>query len=263
MPELQEATESPNLETLIAEAPPALPIPEITDAPNAVPITADAVSSDKEEAPTLPDSSIISGKLDALFAVETEPAEESVKERAVDQEPSARDQILALRKLLGQPVEPDVEKAESDSEIDVVRKEMKELKQAHDQMVRDAQQRKQNAELLEAQQEVSRFITDNEEYFPLINALGQPELVFQRMYAQRQTTGRTEGESVAARETEAELERAGHILAAKLGYVKSGDVESSGEEQVSVNSAMSIDVPLDMEEMSDEEHLEYIIAQSK
>jgi hypothetical protein len=263
MPELQEATESPDLETLIAEAPPAPEIPEITATPDAAPITADAVSSDKEEAPTLPDSSIISGKLDALFGVETEPEPEPTPQKESEPELSARDQILALRKLLGQPVEADVHEAESDSEIDIIRKEMKELKRAHDQMLSEAQQRKQHAELLEAQQEVSRFITDNEEHFPLINALGQPELVFQRMYAQRQSSGRTEGESVAARETEAELERAGHILAAKLGYVKPGDVESSGEEQVSVSSAMSIDVPLDVEEMSDEEHLEYIIAQSK
>jgi len=142
-----------------------------------------------------------------------------------------------------------------------LKSELEQMKESQDRLQTELQQREQESELTEASKEVSSWVKANSEHFPLINAIGQQELAFQKMWNTKQQTGHMISETQATREIEEELVGIVKKLAPLLGFQQS-EQKAEGEEAISTTtSGLSISEPVDRDKMDDSAYLEYLIRQ--
>lgn len=220
----------------------------IEEAP--APITAENVVS-RPEPPAAPDSSILSEKINALFQ-EPEPAPASP-------DPSSfMEQLQKLQSMQSHP-EP---KKEPQNDYE---KQLTELRESQDQLRNELQQRQEQQEIQEASSDVSRWVSQNDAHYPLINKAGYQEVVFQKIYNTKQQTGRVMDAAQAASDVESELSDLIKSCAPQLGYVmRDGRDAGSDEAQISTTTpGLSIGQPANWDEMSDDEQMAYLISQSE
>ena len=216
------------------------------------PITAQNVVS-QPEAPAAPDSSILWDKLRGLLNEETqEPPSPTA---------NLESEIQRLQEMIqsgtgagaAAPKKPNYE-----DELQTLRSEQESLRA-------ELQQRVQQQELTEANKEVSSWVTQNADHFPLTNKAGFQSVVFQKIVNVRESTGRVIDAGQAAREVEEELSALIRKTAPELGYVMREEDKARSEEAKISNttSGMDVSVPPDWNNMSDQEQLDYLISQAE
>ncbi len=251
--------------------PPAAPAEVMhTDAlaePEPVGITPEGVSGEEAKPITAPDSSILSERIDQMFA-RTNSIDER-KDQEVEYE-RLKDEVKTLRTLAGPQFQrqyDDVSQKLKDADDDQsqlikkLQKQVEEQRDSQEQMATRLESQLQEAELKTARNDVVSWVKSQHEFFPMLEASGQPELVFNRMMTSKESTGRMLSEAAAATEINTELEEYVHKAAPLLGYSR-GEVKQEREEQVSINAGMStVGNPLDRDSMTDDEYMEYLIRQ--
>ena len=248
---------SPTIEEVVSDAPPI--------EPSLDPITAEAVKSDKAPEDSLPDSTLISDRLqgmrDRTGAID--------KRRAQEQDyAKLKEEVRLLRTLRGEGVgakiDETMERVESRDDdqstlMKELKKELQSMRVGQERMKGELDQREHAAQLAEAQTEVVSFVKDQKEHFPLLNEIGQQALVFQKMMNEQNRTGQYISEAQAGREVESEIRAIVERCAPVMGYTKS-NVEHRREEKVSVGSgSMGIADPLDLAGMSDDEAINALV----
>lgn len=228
------------------------------DAPG--PITPESVVSKQEQTPPLPDRSILSSKLNRMLSEREEPATQ--KQASSDYE-RIRQENEILRKYLGQV--PKEEKKAEEDHLSGLRREFEKERDARQQLETRLRQQEQQRVLLEAQDEVATWVSSQKDSYPLINALNQQPLVFQKMYNTRMQTGMAISESQASREIEQDLAKIVEQLAPLLGYQKGERRQTSeAEDGFSLTTPeINVSEPADREKMSPEDWLRYLISKSQ
>jgi hypothetical protein len=227
------------------------------DAPG--PITPETVVSRPEQTAPLPDRSILSTKLNRMLA-EQEPA---TQKQSPNEYERIRQENEILRKYLGQV--PKEEKKAEEDHLSGLRREFEKERDARQQLETRLRQQEQQRLLLEAQDEVSTWVSSQKDSYPLINALSQQPLVFQKMYNTRMQTGMAISESQASREIEQDLAKIVDQLAPLLGYQKGERRPTSeAEDGFSLTTPeINVSEPADRDKMSPEDWLRYLISKSQ
>ena len=210
------------------------------------PISPQNVVSTPEPAPA-PDSSILSGKLNALLS-EPEPQPVSDIDRL-------REQIERLN-IAQQP-------APQQPKSNPIESELKELREQQSQLRDELQGRIEQQGMAEASKELSSWVTSNKDHFPLINDAGYQGVVMQKILNTKQQTGRVIDAAQAGREVEQELADLIDRCAPSRGYVKRDEQTAASEEaQISTTTdGMNLQVPPDWDNMSDDEQIAYLVRQ--
>jgi hypothetical protein len=227
------------------------------DAPG--PITPETVVSRPEQTAPLPDRSILSTKLNRMLA-EQEPA---AQKQPPNEYERIRQENEILRKYLGQV--PKEEKKAEEDHLSGLRREFEKERDARQQLETRLRQQEQQRLLLEAQDEVSTWVNSQKDTYPLVNALNQQSLVFQKMYNTRMQTGVAISESQATREIEQDLAKIVDQLAPLLGYQKGERRPTSeAEDGFSLTTPeINVSEPADRDKMSPEDWLRYLISKSQ
>jgi hypothetical protein len=251
---------APSLDEVIASAPETL-------APSSDPITPEAVQSDKAPEESLPDSSLIARRLQA---VRDRTAEVQRKKQTEQEYQKLQREVELLRTLRGTKFDAQYDKTveeveeRKDDQSALMREVRAELKALNEERTRFKQEREQaeyEQELRDTKQQFVEWVKEQRAHFPLLNRLGQQELPFQKMLNQYNLTGQYISEAQATSEVESEIRSIVETLAPLLGYTKS-DVEPRREEKVSVGAGnMSMSDPLDFSSMDDDEALNALIRQ--
>lgn len=234
--------------------------------PSEEPITPAVVAGEPPTAPAVPDSSIIADRVNQGAATaqadQQRQAQEAEAARLQEELQSLR--ALSGTSVYGETIPPPPVPAESDQSqaLKSLQADMAEMKRSNTDLHTLLQQRQEQSEYVENSNQVSAWVTENENHFPLLNAVGQQRLVYQRMYNGKAETGQMMSESKAAGEIESEIVMIVERCAPQLGYAK-GNVKPVREDQVSINAAMNIAEPLDRDKMSDEEHLAYLLREAQ
>jgi len=223
----------------------------IEQMPDAEPITPQNVVSRPEE-PAAPDSSILSGRMKAIFRDE-EPDNDRSDTAGL------QEQIRLLQEMQQQKQQPQTKKQE-----DELASQLRELRESQQQLRAELQQRIEQQEMAEVGKEVSQWVQQNAQHFPLINEIGQRDLVFQKIVSTRNQTGRVIDAAQAGREIEQELAAIVARCAPKLGFVKRDEQTARGEEEVSTTSTgLNFTTPPNWDEMSDDEQMAYLVRQAE
>jgi hypothetical protein len=215
-------------------------IPEAAPAP----ITpANVVSA--PETPPAPDASILSNRLNTLLQ---EPAQMSDLEKL-------REQIDQFQHGQAPPPEPKKNEA--------MENEVRELREQHAELRGELQSRIEQQDMADAGKEVSQWVTDNVEHFPLINEAGYQGVVMQKILNTKDQTGRIIDAAQAGKMVEDELSALVGRCALKMGYVKRDEQAAKREEaQISTTTGeMNLQVPPNWDEMSDDEQMDYLVHQ--
>jgi hypothetical protein len=247
-------TESPDLLTLVQEV------------ENPSPITPESVVSNRPAEKLAPDSAILSSRLNALF----EPEERQQGPSPDEELARLREELRLVRSVFGGEhslrERHDAAKAASETPQDLqgqlaaeLKKELQQMKEAQEALQTQLRQKEQEKELTEVSREVSRWVEANAEHFPLINGIGQQDLVFQKMWNTKNQTGFVLSETQAASDIEKELASVVERLAPILGFQKR-EPEAKREEEISpTTGGLNIMEPVDRDSMSDAEWLQYLI----
>ena len=214
--------------------------------PEPAPITADNVVSEPE-APAAPDSTILSQKLNSLLQREQqEPQSEYARLQ----------QAMDLLEQRTRPPEPKPKQPDYSSELDELRKQ-------HEELRNELATRTEQQELMQASKDVSGWVSQNSEHFPLINEAGYQAVVFQKIMNVREETGRVIDAGQAAREVESELSDLIRRLAPRMGYYTREEEEARREEaEISATTAgLDVSVPVNWDSMSDDEQMDYLVKQ--
>ena len=241
--------------------------PQAEPAPEPAPISPETVVSKPQTETPAPDSSILSTKIDKMLT-----REESIDQRRSQEEEYTRmqEELRILRTMQGpefqkryNEVTKRVESADDDQSrlMKDLQSELQQMREQQDLLQTQLQQKDQESELLEASQEVSSWVEGNREHFPLINQIGEQQLVFQKMWNTKQQTGHMISETQAARDVETELAGIVERCAPLLGFQKSEQKSERDETVSTTTSGLSLSEPIDRDKMSDQEHLEYLIRQ--
>jgi len=236
---------------------------ESTPAPQ--PITPESVVSTPPETPPAPDSSILSDKIDKMLT-----REDSIQQRRTQEQEyeSMQEELRILRTMQGpefqqkyNQVTEKVEQADDDqsSLMKELQKELTTMRESQDRLQTELKQKEQDTELTEASNEVTQWVTDNEEQFPLTNAAGYQATVFQKMWNTKQQTGHMISETQAGRDIEEELTGVVTALAPLLGFIKS---EQKAEREAPIStttSGLQIAEPADRDSISEEDRLSYMV----
>jgi hypothetical protein len=248
-----EEPESPSLDEVIADA------PEVTPAED--PITPESVQSDKAPEESLPDSSLVSDRLQAIV----ESSASSVQSQADAQQHADNQEELRLLRLLraGEATPPSKE-PEKDDESALYKglvQDMVEIKAENAEVRGELARRHEEQVMLEAQKDVVSYITDQKEHFPMLNETGYQVLAYQKMVNEKNRTGTYLSEAQAGREVEAEIVSIVEQCAPLLGFTKSHE-EPKREEQVSVGTgSMGVADPLDTDNLSDDQMIDHLVTQ--
>jgi small-conductance mechanosensitive channel len=240
---------------------------EPTPAPAPAPISPETVVSEPQEETPAPDSSILSTKIDKMLT-----REESIDQRRSQEEEYTRmqEELRILRTMQGpefqkryNEVTKRVESADDDQSnlMKDLQSELRQMREQQDLLQTQLQQKDQETEASELSEEVSTWVKGNEEHFPLINEIGQQQLVFQKMWNTKQQTGHMISETQAARDVETELSGIVERCAPLLGFIKSEQRAERDDAISTTTSGLSMSEPVDRDKMSDEDHLEYLIRQ--
>jgi hypothetical protein len=251
--ETPEQEESPSLDEVIADAPEVVPAED--------PITPESVQSDKAPDESLPDSSLVSDRLQAIV----ERSTSAVQSQADAQQYADNQEELRMLRLLraGEAVPPpkEADKAEETALYKGLTEDMAAMKVENEQVRGELARRHEEQVMLEAQKDVVSYITEQKEHFPMLNETGYQVLAYQKMVNEKNRTGTYLSEAEAGREVEAEIVSIVEQCAPLLGFTK-GHVEPRREEQVSVGTgSMGVADPIDMNDMSDNEALNALVAQ--
>jgi hypothetical protein len=243
-----------------AQPAPVVPVPVAPEGG----ITPDAVASTHQE--TLPDESIVANRMQGLY--EQSGAIEQRREQE-GQVAELQEELQFLRRLHGTRFDQKYDEVQDkvmsgdDNQSMIMKKvqqELVELKRGKEDLATRLENSKYEQEMAQAQRDVVSYVKANDEHFPLINELGEPELVFQKMVEHQQITGQAISEARATREVEQQLSLIVERLAPKLGYSKGEVRKTPSEESVSISSGMSTtqSVP-DPKGMSDEDRLKFLV----
>lgn len=235
--------------------------------PEPAPISPNTVVSKPQVETPAPDSSILGNKLDKMLS-----REESIDQRRAQEQEyeSMQEELRILRTMQGpdfqkryNEVSKRVETADDDqsSLMKSLQAELNQMRESQDALQTQLQQKEQESELMEASQEVSAWVEDNQEHFPLINKIGQQQLVFQKMWNTKQQTGHMISETQAARDVETELAGIVERCAPLLGYQKSEQTSERDDTISTTTSGMTHSEPLDRDKMTDEQYLSALIRQ--
>lgn len=215
------------------------------------PITPQNVVSRPEE-PAAPDSSILSGRMKHIFKDE-EPEHQQFDTS------SLQEQLRLLQEMQQQKQQPQSKKPD-----DEMATQLRELRESQQQLKAELQQRIEQQEMAEVGKEVSQWVSQNKDHFPLINEIGQRDLVFQKIVSTRNQTGRVIDAAQAGREIEQELAAIVARCAPRLGFVKRDEQTARGEEEVSTTSTgLNFTTPPNWDEMSDDEQMAYLVRQAE
>ena len=234
---------------------PAQPAPESN-------FSSGALASDSK--PQLPDSSVLGDRLEQI--VTADPVNQRRSQESTYDE--LKNEMAALRQAVGgQFTEQYANISDKASAADdgqsqlmkTIQAELEQIKQGKDELAQRMEQQKLETEMGQFQRDVASWVKSNPEHFPLINEIGEPALVAQKMLEYRQTTGQTISEARAAREVEQQLAGIVDRLAPRLGYTK-GDVKPpDSDDSVTINSGMSINEPVDLNSLSEADKIKYLI----
>lgn len=245
-----EEPESPTLDEVIADAPEVVPAED--------PITPESVQSDKAPDESLPDSSLVSDRLQAIV----QRSDSAVQSQTdAQQYADNQEELRMLRLLRAGEVPKEPEKEDESSLYKGLVQDMADMKVENEQ-VRDALARRQEEQvMLEAQKDVVTYITDQKEHFPMLNKTGYQVLAYTKMVNEKNRTGTFLSEAQAGREVEAEIVSIVEQCAPLLGFTK-GHEEPRREEQVSVGTgSMGVADPIDMDDLSDDEAMNALVTQ--
>jgi len=231
------------------------------------PISPETVVSKPQQDIPAPDSSILSTKLDKMLT-----REESIDQRRTQEQEYAnmQEELRILRTMQGpdfqkqyNEVSKRVESADDDQSrlMKDLQGELTTMREQQDMLQTQLQQKEQESELMEASKEVSAWVEGNSEHFPLINSIGEQQLVFQKMWNTKQQTGHMISETQAARDVETELRGIVERCAPLLGFQKSEQTHERDDAVSTTTTGMSVSEPADRDKMSDQDHLEYLIRQ--
>jgi hypothetical protein len=210
-------------------------------------ISPEAVTS-TNEAPSAPDSSILKGRMERVFREEPKPQSDTA---------ALRDQLQQIRDMLGDRQKP------KEPEVSPYDKRFKELEESHSRLERELAQRMEQQELHDFAKETSSWVSANETHFPLLNRAGYQAVVAQKVLNTKQQTGRILDPAQAAQEAEQELAALIHKCAPGLGYVKR-DEKAARRDADKINPDnrdLDIELPTNLDEMTDEEELRYLLRQ--
>ena len=243
--------ESPSIEDVLAEAGEA----EVT--PAADPITHESVQSNKAPEESLPDSSLIADRMKKKVEQVHSQKQHAEQQRRYEAEQEELRVLRALR--FGEPQE---KTQEAQDDKDAVREErIRALEARLEAQDRKAEQDRQRQEMLDEQNDVVAYVTENKQYFPMLNKLGHQALVYQKMRNEQYRTGSPIGEAQAGREVEAEIVDIVHQCAPLLGYTKSNEAPRR-EEKVSVGTPnMTIADPIDVGDLDEDEAIKAIVSE--
>ncbi len=249
---------SPSLEEVIADYTPPEPQEEVAEA--ADPITHESVQSDKAPEESLPDSSLIS---DRLQKSANETSEAQIRQTQAQELESDRDELRQLRLLRrGEAPAPEPEPTQADTQArqaDAQDDRIKSLEARLEASEETARVNRDRAQVVEDEKAVVDWVTEQATHFPLLNKIGQQNLVYQKMRNERYRTGQYLSEAQSGREVEAEIVEIVHRCAPLLGYTKS-HVEPRREEKVSVGTPnMTIAEPLEQSYEDDDKDLDDIV----
>lgn len=242
-------------------APPAAP-----EAPEAAPegFTADALASDQK--PTLPDQSILADRVHQIVSRDQQIDQRRQQEQ---QYADLQDELQFLRRLHGERFEQKYDEvsgkvsAADDDQSQIMKKiqaELEQLKTGKSELEQRMVAQQREAELEQARRDVVAWVKSQEQHFPLINALGEPQLVLQKMLEYEASTGQMISETRATGEVEQQLSSIVDKLAPLLGYSKGEPKRTDDDESVSINNAMNVTTKaIDPKNMSDQERMEYLI----
>ena len=257
----------------MTEATEAIPVPEAPPMPvdTPAPISAESVVTSAPEAIPAPDSSILSVRLDQMLT-----KRESIDQRRTQESEYKRlqEKVKILETMTGQGFQQKYDETTQEiSKADDGQSQiMKQLQSKIDAMEQNQQtlqtrlqEKNEQSELMDASREVSAWVESQTEQFPLINAIGQQPLAFQKMWNTKQQTGHMMSETQATREIEQELGDIVAKCAPLLGYQRSEQTAASelpNEETISLTTdGLNISEPADRDKMSPEEWTEYLINQ--
>lgn len=212
-------------------------------------ISPEAVTS-RPEQPSAPDSSILKGRLDRVFK-DQEPQPQQNDTSAL------REQIQQIKELLGERQKP------REPEPNPYDKRFKELEDSHQRLQRELAERMEQQELHDFAKETSSWVSANENHFPLLNRAGYQAVVAQKVLNTKQQTGRILDPAQAAQEAEQELAALIHKCAPGLGYVKR-DEKTARRDADKINpdnNDLDIELPANIDDMSNEEELAYLLRQ--
>jgi len=241
--------------------------PEHVEPEAPAPISVDNVVSKPEETVAAPDSSILSDKIEKMLS-----REQSIDQRREQEEQytAMQEELRVLRMLKGPDFQQQynetskkVEAADDDQSrlMKDLQAELHGMKERQDLLQTELKRREQDSELQEASREMVAWVKSNEEHFPLINLIDQQPLVLQKILNTRQQTGHTISETQAARDIEEELTDIVTRCAPLLGFQKS-EQKSEREDTISTTtSGLNISEPVDRDNMTDVDHLQYLIRQ--
>lgn len=258
-------------------APAPAPAPVADEAPSLneiiesaqTPITPESVVSEPPAEVPAPDSSILKERLDKMLSREDSIAQRRAQEAEYAQ---LQEQVKMLRTLVGpdwqakyNEVTQKVEQKDDDQSqlMKQLQNELNQMRESQDKLKTELEQRQQQNELMEASQEVAKWVEQNNEHFPLINKSGHTELVFQKMWNTKQQTGHMISETQAAREIEEELSGLVKQLAPLMGYEQREQRAERDEAISTTTTGLTLSEPFNRDEASDTERLEWLIRQAQ
>ena len=228
------------------------------------PIDAKAVVSKPPVERPAPDSSILANRLEQML--EQREGTQKVQTQQSEYERIQEENRILRALARGETPPPRSQDQEAVSpELKALRDKLAEMEKHQQSLQSRLEERQQQQELMEAAKEVSSWVSAQADTYPLIVGNKYQDLVFQKMWNTRQTTGRMMSEAQAAREIEEELAGIVHKNAPLLGYSKSERTAASEQpdtESISLSTGdFNISMPADRDKMTDEEWQEYLIRQ--
>jgi len=228
--------------------------PEPSAPPMTSGISVDSVVSPhkaEEAAGEAPDSDLIASRLRQRY--ESNGATTEAQNAAAEYQRNMEE--LKILRLMAQGQQPEPEPAEIAPGEQISR-----LQQGYESLRDELKRRDEERELQSIQDDVVGWVRTNQEHYPILNALGQEGLVFQKIMNEREVTGRVISETQAAKEVEAELRNVIEAGAPSLGFRRS-EQQQTRKESISLGAApMSISEPADESSLNDDDHMDYPVS---
>lgn len=224
--------------------------------PEPGPITAEnVVTPDAQDAaPSAPDSSILSKRIEEMLARRDPPPKPEVS----PQEQQIQQLIDALRQDSPQTRQ---KQQQNDDMIAQLQEKLDSVQKSHDQLRDELMQKQQQQEEMRAAEEVAQWVGSNDEHYPLVNKAGMQQWVFAKMQNTKQATGRMPSVTHAAKEMNDEIAKIVNDCAPLLGWMRKEEVGQS-EEPVSPNmTGLHVSSPVERDKMSEDEWFEHQLRQ--